>query len=637
MEFTNKAPNWENAGVEPDLDLQKEGFKAGYKPPAPYFNYLFNKLSTCINELHTKLSKVENTADKDKSVKAAVTATKDADGNIITDTYATKTEANTKDMVGLKQDRLVLITDSTEGNYNDIALLGACEQITTTGKNLFNPDITGIHKNNCTVTVDNGVFALTATGSDPYFGRHTNNGEAYTAEKGALIDVSNIDTITIKISNPNIVKNYLTRFDSEKKSLGFVEFGATGTFNVSNCDYITLRIGAAELALHSTYSLTVQIEEGSTATDYEPYTNGKISPCPSFPQDIKSVGDSGSVEVLSSNKNLIVSNQVTTTANGVTFTNNGDGTWNIKGTASSICLFPISVIELQPNVTYILSGGVNEVAQVTLRDSTGTIVYAQENGYDTEYTPKEKLTASVRLRVDAGITVEDVTVYPMVRIKGADSEFEEYTGTVATIALAEPLYGIGGVKDEISLKDGYIKRFGTYTLDGTETYTHYDNWNNPYAFHVKVELDNVYVESFFTKANMLCTHLGVSDPQSISSWDNNKIGLGGGDSIYLSIEGITTVEDLKAFITANPITIVYELAEPVVQSLTDEQYAALAALQTYELITTVYTEDIGEVAVEYFMNNGNGKAGSLLRAEIVELRKLIGDVNSVLESLIGGA
>ena len=49
MDFTNIAPKWDAEGREPSLELQTEGFKAGYKPPAPYFNYLFNR-STPLTE-----------------------------------------------------------------------------------------------------------------------------------------------------------------------------------------------------------------------------------------------------------------------------------------------------------------------------------------------------------------------------------------------------------------------------------------------------------------------------------------------------------------------------------------------------------------------------------------------------------
>ena len=32
MNFEEKIPDWDNVGVEPDAQMKKDGFKAGYKP-----------------------------------------------------------------------------------------------------------------------------------------------------------------------------------------------------------------------------------------------------------------------------------------------------------------------------------------------------------------------------------------------------------------------------------------------------------------------------------------------------------------------------------------------------------------------------------------------------------------------------
>lgn len=44
-------PSWSNVGVAPSKTLKTNGFQAGYKPPAPVFNYMFNKYGICIDEL----------------------------------------------------------------------------------------------------------------------------------------------------------------------------------------------------------------------------------------------------------------------------------------------------------------------------------------------------------------------------------------------------------------------------------------------------------------------------------------------------------------------------------------------------------------------------------------------------------
>ena len=53
MGYTYKAPEWKAEGVEPTSELKEKGFQAGYKPPADYFNFMFNQYSKCIEELQT--------------------------------------------------------------------------------------------------------------------------------------------------------------------------------------------------------------------------------------------------------------------------------------------------------------------------------------------------------------------------------------------------------------------------------------------------------------------------------------------------------------------------------------------------------------------------------------------------------
>lgn len=74
MKFEKTPPTWNAEGSEPPSSLKSSGFQAGYKPPAAYFNWFWNKVSACLTELQTKLSNVDNTADAEKSVKYASTS-----------------------------------------------------------------------------------------------------------------------------------------------------------------------------------------------------------------------------------------------------------------------------------------------------------------------------------------------------------------------------------------------------------------------------------------------------------------------------------------------------------------------------------------------------------------------------------
>lgn len=59
MSFSNKPMEWNNEGVAPSNSLKQNGFQGGYKPPAPVFNYFFNKTAACIDELQTVVDEKE--------------------------------------------------------------------------------------------------------------------------------------------------------------------------------------------------------------------------------------------------------------------------------------------------------------------------------------------------------------------------------------------------------------------------------------------------------------------------------------------------------------------------------------------------------------------------------------------------
>ena len=65
IEFTSNPTKWENEGAEPSAELKKNGFQAGYKPPAGVFNHHWHETAECIEELQTKVSDIDdNKVDK---------------------------------------------------------------------------------------------------------------------------------------------------------------------------------------------------------------------------------------------------------------------------------------------------------------------------------------------------------------------------------------------------------------------------------------------------------------------------------------------------------------------------------------------------------------------------------------------
>ena len=59
MEWKKKLAEWKAAGTEPPESLKEGGFTAGYKPPAAYFNWLFNTTYEALKEIRGNIKKDE--------------------------------------------------------------------------------------------------------------------------------------------------------------------------------------------------------------------------------------------------------------------------------------------------------------------------------------------------------------------------------------------------------------------------------------------------------------------------------------------------------------------------------------------------------------------------------------------------
>jgi hypothetical protein len=111
--------------------------------------------------------------------------------------------------------------------------------------------------------------------------------------------------------------------------------------------------------------------------------------------------------------------EATQTRNGVTYTNNGDGTWTVNGTATSDSYGIITEAGSLPfNFPVILSGcpsgGTSDTfwLQYYLYDGTNT---ARDYGNGVTLTPTGPGTKNIAIYVHRGTTMNNVIFKPMLR------------------------------------------------------------------------------------------------------------------------------------------------------------------------------------------------------------------------------
>ena len=134
-------------------------------------------------------------------------------------------------------------------------------------------------------------------------------------------------------------------------------------------------------------------------------------------------------------KNLLPLDCSTTTSNGITYTVNSDGSIKVSGTATATSFFNLSdAFELESGREYIMSGThiANDGIQIHLRyaSQAETIARAQED--DITFTAPSSAIYPY-IVVSSGTTLDNVTVYPMIR--DARIASEEYVPYVPSTKL----------------------------------------------------------------------------------------------------------------------------------------------------------------------------------------------------------
>ena len=133
---------------------------------------------------------------------------------------------------------------------------------------------------------------------------------------------------------------------------------------------------------------------------------------------------------------------------GIKFTNNGDGSFTVDGTATGYAntYCPISL----PPGTYSVSGEKNQ-PKFFVRISKDGLTYTDHlNSFTIN---GDEAWVRVFIQVSPNITVNE-TIWPMINAGLTTLPWQPYQSKNAPISLTEPLHGIGDARDRITCRDG---------------------------------------------------------------------------------------------------------------------------------------------------------------------------------------
>lgn len=182
------------------------------------------------------------------------------------------------------------INGTAEVPFKEIGLKGNTSQESTTGKNLFSGDYSQFDSTGGTGSTY-GYFKL-------------EEGTQYTLTMIAKNDFTPTGTTFIGFTSTG---------GSGSGGLNWVVYASLGTITkgtiltkTSSLGYVSMYSNNADTLKQFTDNFDIQLEKGSTATDYEPYTGGNPAPNPDYPYPVNVV--TGDNEVKVGNKNILSPN-----------------------------------------------------------------------------------------------------------------------------------------------------------------------------------------------------------------------------------------------------------------------------------------------------------------------------------------
>lgn len=458
------------------------------------------------------------------------------------------------------------LADSDNGKIMDMMLYGKSEQFTTTGKNLFKIKDGTQTTRGVTVTVKDGVFALKGTATETGW---------------AILDIDSFVLDGTCILSSNITTN--TRVSVANKSYKLVlEQNKSNT--LENAEVSKVCFNITEGKTYDISNILIQIEKGSVATSYEPYTGGIPSPNPDYPQEIKSVVNP-TVKIVG--KSLLNATLKTITLNGVTCINNGDGTYTLNGTPTVETDFYIygafntaNRLPLDSQKTYIVKKSGNSKIQFHVGEpGIYTTVASLEDG---QIKNRETISFFI-CRILSGAILNNFTIYPQVEEGSASTDFQPYHEQ--TVALPYTLNAIP------------VSSGGNVTINGQQYVADYVDVERGKVVR-KCERKTLNTkngkidEEYRLSINIAPTTYNDGSRECVFStfkWSNWGT-CAAGRTIYIKEikkpnNELYTAQELKEL--SLDFDVVYQLLEQQETDLTAEQTQAFKALATYYPTTNI--------------------------------------------------
>ena len=310
-----------------------------------------------------------------------------------------------------------------------------------------------------TKTTNGITFEYQSNGSIKASGTVSTDGNVYTPLELTKTRLSKgcWYTTSVKSSNPNSVAKVF-----------FTGKGDTTTLQMSETAdlYYYIQFVPTDSTNNNLTDGTVidevlypQIEEGTVSTEYEPY----------FPSNRRLAEDKA--DKSETTVNLLNPTLESTIVNGITVTNNGDGTYTLNGTASNDTSITTQVIKPDKSKKYKLvgcpKGGSDSTYDLTMVSPENNYSdFRHDYGNGTIVDNLQFENYNVTIGIVNGTTLNNVIFKPMLttNLNTVYDDFVPYTGDTGSLnGDVADLRGDMYFEKEISLAKAQLIRNGSYS------------------------------------------------------------------------------------------------------------------------------------------------------------------------------
>lgn len=500
----------------------------------------------------------------------------------------------------------IAVGDSAGAFFEGLKLFGKSEQVTTKGYQLFDASKIPTKSIGGATVTNNGDGSFTISGSGNLTGNFVNshvlsNEEAKKLFKAGRVTLKGDKTypfVYMQIKNTaGLIKELKTLdVDSERYLDLTSEHINSEGFHVS---YGIYGSSGSVIVPGTVKPIVYQDGDGT----WEPFSDGKVSPSMEYKQDPESVGDGGTIGIGVLRKNLC---KVTSVLNASYDGNTGTLVNNAKNNTVKSYIKIQSydgdrfLTEIPVNntgkteKTFSVNGTFNRIRLAFAGDkSEGSIKM------DVSYLNYGEYTLSMDVE-EIGTNKGKISKIMLLNKGESDETFEPFQYQQASLSTPNGLPGLPvdsdgnytdsngqqWICDEMDFKRGkYVQRVGKRVMDGSEHWwTASKQTYQIFGTDVKDNKGLPGLCNRFTIRNVHGLELGCETQTK--------------GTIYLTT-GHETIEELKAWLNTNPVTVLYVLNTSTETDIPEETMNAYRKLYTNYPSTVIQNDSGAGMEVEY--------------------------------------